>query len=233
MTLQKAFAAASSALGAFDPASFLAQIAAIDGRIGEVDCALVTAASRVRDLEADADRLDAAGPDRDGAAAALLAGHPLPAGPTVMRDEARTIRAGLAGLRQRRNDLLEQRKAVLRELEASVSEGLDPISEGLATAITQAFAEVSGLIGLAADVANAANSPQLAELLRRLYDIREAMRQNRFLAEQRPEFDASTALELARNLRTVRQAPRERPPEAADMHAPSSIRPGPMRSTYL
>lgn len=233
MDLSSTITAAAAALGDLDVAPFLARIESIDVSIGEVDTALVAAASRVRDLEAEADRLDAAGPNRHTAAEALLKGEAVPPGPTVMRDEARTVRAGVAGLRQRRGDLLEQRKSVLRELEAAVAQGLEPIAEGLATAIAQALAEVAGLIAVTGDVANAANSQLLAETLRRVHDIRGAMREGRFFAEERPEFDASPVLELARRLRAVPPAPSERPPEAAELRAASSYPAGPIRTTTL
>ena len=107
-----------------------------------------------------------------------------------------------------------------------------PITAALDTAVSGALAEAAGLLAIAGDLANATNSPHLTELLRRFNGVQTAMREDRLTGEERAPVDITSIVELARRLRTLPSAPRERPPEAAEMRA-SHLLAGPISSTAL
>lgn len=168
---------ARAELAALDLNAERAQIAEIDAGLADIDTALASARSQVTDLDRRISVRNAAGPDKDAAAAALLAGTSVAeATPSaeLLREERASIIAGISGLSQRRSDLHSRRDALKGEMAHKVARPLETIVDDLRASATTLVRQIFDLQATVAAIADVGSSREARELANELAEVTRA-----------------------------------------------------------
>lgn len=232
MNHEAACAETALELAQIDPSRSRHACARIDEQLSEIDGAVTEAQARIAELSERIRHRTKNGPDKGRVAEALLARRSVTEaepGPELLAEEIETTKAGLRGLRERREDLQDERSRVEAGLRAEIAVAFAPAIGALRIQAGETINRLMNIASTVGAIVELVRATEAVDLASGLNAVRNAALSERLGDPGSSLVDPTFRglLEAARALAAMPQAPR-RPIAAAQSVSNVGQRSGPI-----